>query len=402
MAGGAYDILILDAGAKQSLSAARSLGRAGVRVAMAECVSDCGPTGTALGFRSRYSLENVMLPDIADGADEFGAAVTEFVRQNPTRVILPTGDGSIGALTPWREKLAALGCVLALAPTPALEIANDKDRTLEIAGRLGIAAPKTIGVANADDLPAVIAELGFPFVIKPTSSWTDEATERLYPVDVIDEAEARSSTEKILAAGAGVLAQQFAPGLREGVTLFVVDGEVKASCGHAAYRTSPQLGGASAVRKSIQVPRDLYEASVSLVTAIGLEGPCEVEYRRDSRGRPLLMEVNARLAGTLENALHSGVDIPLLIWQWAADLPLKRVDGYKTGVRTRWLKGDVRWLLDNRVRAGRPDSVSAARAAWAFGKEFVTTVHYDSFDLRDLGPVRIELQTMAAALKRRL
>jgi D-alanine-D-alanine ligase-like ATP-grasp enzyme len=401
MTGSGYDILILDAGTKQTLSSARSLGRAGVRVALGECVSDCGSSGIALAFRSRYSLSNVVLPDIAASASEYGSAVTEFVRRNPVRVVLPAGDGTIGALMPWREKLAALGCTLALAPNPALEIANDKDRTLELAARLGIAAPRTLPVTGPGDLVSVIAELGFPFVIKPTTSWTDQATERLYPVDVISEAEARAVTEKILAVGSGVLAQQFAPGHREGVTLFMVDGEVRASCGHRAYRTSPPLGGASAVRESISVPPDLYEASVRLVQAIGLEGPCEVEYRRDADGRPLLMEVNARLAGTLENAIHSGVDIPLMTWQWAAGLPVARVEGHKTGVKTRWLKGDMRWVLANRGRAGRPDSVPMARALWTFAREFLLTIHYDCFDRRDLRPVVGEMRSMAAALRRR-
>jgi len=161
------------------------------------------------------------------------------------------------------------------------------------------------------------------------------------------------------------------------------------------------LGGASAVRQSIPVPPDLYDASVRLVQAMGVEGPCEVEYRRDAKGRPLLMEVNARLAGTLENAIHSGVDIPLMTWQWAAGLPVSRVDGYKTGITTRWLKGDIRWLLASRGRAGRPDSVSMASAAWTFSKTCLTTIHYDEWDVRDPAPVLTELRAMAAAVKRR-
>ena len=51
------------------------------------------------------------------------------MRAHPTRVVLPTADGAIGAMMPWRDELAELGCVLALAPQSALEIANDKDRT---------------------------------------------------------------------------------------------------------------------------------------------------------------------------------------------------------------------------------------------------------------------------------
>jgi hypothetical protein len=68
------------------------------------------------------------------------------------------------------------------------------------------------------------------------------------------------------------------------------------------------------------------------------------------------------------------------------------VQSYRTGVRTRWLHGDLRWLRENRERTGRPDSVSGARAAWAFTAEFARTRNYDYFDRRDLGPGLAELR----------
>jgi glutathione synthase/RimK-type ligase-like ATP-grasp enzyme len=395
-----YDILVLDAGNKQSLASVQSLGQAGLRVAVGESLAECGLSRPPLAFRSRYSARNLELPPMTGSGQEFGDAVVEFVRQHPTRVILPTGDSAIGILRSRREELAALGCTLALASNAALDIANDKDRTLALAASLGIAYPRTMRIDSLDGMPAMLAEFGFPFVIKPTSSWTEQSTDRLYPVDVVNEAEAFAIAEKILAAGAGVLAQQWACGLREGVSLFVVDGEILASCAHVAHRTNPALGGVSVMRESIPIQPDIYDSSVSLVKAIGLTGPCEVEFRRDAANQPLLMEVNARLAGTIENAVHSGVDFPQMIWRWATGAPVERCPGYQTGVRTRWLRGELRWLRDNRGRYGRPDTVSQARALWIFGSEFLKTHHYDGIDPHDLGPSALELWTMIRAARK--
>lgn len=396
-----YDILVLDGATRQSLASVRSLGRAGLRVAVGECITECGPSRPALAFRSRYSSRNVLLPGITADGKEFADAVVEFVRQSPTRAVLPTGDGAICSLTPRREELAALGCVLALAPASALETANDKDLTLGVARSLGIGQPKTTRIDNLDDLPAVLNKFDFPFVLKPTTSRTPQSATRLFPVEVIDKTEAIEASQRILAAGAGVLAQEFASGLREGVSLFVVDGKVVASCAHVAYRTSPPLGGASVMRESIPLLQDIYSAAVKLVTAIGLQGPCEVEFRRDADNRPLLMEINARLAGTIENAVRSGVDFPLMIWQWAMGLPVDGNGSYKTGVRTRWLRGDTRWLADNYGRVGRPDSVSRMRSLWIFGSEFGRTRYYDCLDRYDLGPAIAELTIMVGAAKSR-
>jgi predicted ATP-grasp superfamily ATP-dependent carboligase len=393
-----YDILVLDAASRQSLASARSFGRAGLRVALGECFAECDPELPVLSFTSRYSARNVVLPSYATDGQAFATGVVEFVREHPTKVVLPTTDGAIASLTPYREQLAELGCVLALATDQVLAIANDKDRTLAVASELGIEYPKTMRIDGVADVPPLAEAFGFPVVLKPTSSWVSESLVRLQAVEVINEAEAAEVIGAFTKAGAGVLAQQWVGGRREGVTMFVVNGEIRARCGHIAHRTSPALGGASVLRESLEVPPDIYDSSERLIRAIGLDGLCEVEYRRDSAGRPLLMEVNARIAGTIENALRSGVDFPLMIWLWATGQPIEQVDSYRTGVRTRWLRGDMRWLRDNFRRVGRPDSVSRARALWMFGSEFARTRYYDCLDRRDFRPVLAEFRTTVAAV----
>ncbi|HXT43266.1 MAG TPA: ATP-grasp domain-containing protein, partial [Pseudonocardiaceae bacterium] len=245
---------------------------------------------------------------------------------------------------------------------------------------------------------------GFPVVLKPTISWTDRSSSRLQPTEVINGREAAATVERFLEAGAGALAQPWLSGTREGVTMFVVGGQVLAACGHLAHRTSPALGGVSAMRESTPLLPDIYEPARALVQAIGMQGVCEVEFRRDAASRPMLMEINTRLAGTIYNAVYSGVDFPLWIWRWASGEDLSHLTGpppkYKTGVRTRWLRGDMRWLWDNGRRAGRPDSVSRARAWWLFGSEFLRTFHYDCMSLDDSGPALAECRHTVAAVRK--
>jgi predicted ATP-grasp superfamily ATP-dependent carboligase len=397
---GNYDILILDASHKHSLTSARSLGRAGLRVALGESVGQYPPSHEPPAFRSRFCDRALVLPDyIADPAG-YVEAVIAFTRDHGIKVVLPVGDANITLLTPHRKRFAELGCMLAAASDAALEIANDKVRTLEIAAKLDIAYPQSLPVNGVEDLRAAEAEFGYPFVLKPTVSWTGQGPLRMVPTEVVSEAEALEATERFLSTGCAVLAQQFASGRREGVSLFIVDGEVKGHCGCIAHRTTPPLGGVSAMRESFAVPEDLLQTAVSLATAIGVEGPSEVEFRRDAKGRPLLMEINPRLAGTLENAIHSGVDFPQMIWQWGTGQPIEPVTSYRTGVRTRWLAGDLRWLWDGVFAAGRPDSVRPVRGALTFTAEFFRTRHYDFVDRRDLRPAMAEMWDTAGIIKK--
>jgi predicted ATP-grasp superfamily ATP-dependent carboligase len=394
-----YDVLVLEAGNRQSLASVRSFGRAGLRVALGESFAECDPDLPVLGFTSRHSTRNVVLPNYAIDGSAFAAAVVDFVRANPTRVVLPTTDGSIAAMIPQRERLAELGCTLALAADPVLEVANDKDRTLAVARDLGIEFPATIQLNAVSDVADLAATFAFPVVLKPTSSWVSRSPVRLQAVEAVNEAEAARIVDLFLSAGASVLAQPWIGGRREGVTMFVIDGDIRAHCTHVVHRSSPALGGASVLRETVATPADIYESSANLVKVIGLEGLCEVEYRRDSAGRPLLMEVNARIVGNIESAMRSGIDFPLMTWLWATGQQIDPVDSYRAGVRTRWLRGDMRWLRDNFRRIGRPDSVSRTRALWMFGSEFARTRYYDGLDGSDIRPFLAELRTAAAAVR---
>src|SRR5260221_4693281 len=93
-----YDILILDASYKQSLAAARSLGRAGLRVVLGESQSQLVTSGRVPAFRSRYCARSLILPSYCGDGSAFGAAVVDFVRRHPTLAILPGGDSSIAPL----------------------------------------------------------------------------------------------------------------------------------------------------------------------------------------------------------------------------------------------------------------------------------------------------------------
>ena len=394
-----YDIFILDASHKHALTSARSLARSGLRVALGEAAGQYPPEHEIPSFRSRYCARSLMLPDYASEPAAYVDAVVAFAREHGVKVVMPVGDANITLLAPHREKFTEIGSFLTVASDAALEIANDKNRTLELAAKLDIAYPKSLPVTGVEDLRAAAEQFGYPYVLKPTVSWTGAAT-RSVPVEVVNEAEATVAAEGFLAGGGEVIAQQMATGRKEGVSLFIVDGKVLAHCGCIAHRTTPPLGGVSAMRESYAVPADLLESAVSLATTIGVEGPSEVEFRRDASGKPLLMEINARLAGTLENAVHSGVNFPLMMWQWGTGQPITPVTSYKTGVRTRWLAGDLRWLWESVTEKGRPDSVSAPSGLWTFGSEFFRTRHYDFVDRRDMGPAFAELGFTAGIIKK--
>ena len=61
------------------------------------------------------------------------------------------------------------------------------------------AYPRSVPIATVEELSVAIADFGFPFVLKPTVSWTAERRERALPVEVIDKDEAADAAEDFLA-----------------------------------------------------------------------------------------------------------------------------------------------------------------------------------------------------------
>jgi predicted ATP-grasp superfamily ATP-dependent carboligase len=373
-------VLVLDAEQRQSLVAVRSLGRAGIPVGALACTA-------APAFRSRWCAAAALVSDFADDEETFSREVIGQAQLRGARVLIPAHDGSIEALRKHRAAVERHVRV-ALAGEEGLCVAVSKPRTLALAAAVDVRTPRSLVAASASDARSAVAELGLPLVVKPELSWARRGAQasRLSCVVAVDLEETLRAVESLATAGAGAVLQEWIPGRREAVSLVRAEGRVWARFAQVATRMYPPLGGSSVARESIPLPGDIAAAAERLVEAGRLDGYSEVEFRRDAQGRPLLMEINPRLSASVEIAVRAGVDFPLLLYRWAAGEPLRAVNGYRVGVRMRWLGGDIRWLRATLMTQGRPDSPPATEAVGAFARDFLRRAAYDYVAADDLLP----------------
>src|SRR4051812_19804796 len=113
------DVLILEAHMRQSLMAARSLGRRGLRVALAESYAEWNNRWPVPAFGSRYVNSTFTLPNHLTDPERFTSELLEHLRRSPTRVLIPVSDGLVGLLRPHREEISRLSSI-ALAGDEAL------------------------------------------------------------------------------------------------------------------------------------------------------------------------------------------------------------------------------------------------------------------------------------------
>src|SRR6202042_2493525 len=115
-----YDILILDASHKHSLTSARSLARSGLRVALGESIGQFQPRHEPPAFRSKACARALILPDYVSEPDAYAEDVLAFVSGKKVKVVLPVGDANITLLAQRRERFKELGAMLAVASDAAL------------------------------------------------------------------------------------------------------------------------------------------------------------------------------------------------------------------------------------------------------------------------------------------
>jgi hypothetical protein len=121
-----------------------------------------------------------------------------------------------------------------------------------------------------------------------------------------------------------------------------------------------------------------------------------VEFRRcTTSGTAYLMEVNARLWGSLQLAIDAGVDFPTMLVKLALGDNVEPITAYRTGVRCRWFWGDVDHLID-RLRHSPTEldlstlPPSRLRLLLSFAAVAPGRDHFEVLDLSDPRPFVLE------------
>jgi predicted ATP-grasp superfamily ATP-dependent carboligase len=390
--------IVLDGNLRAALVATRSLGRGGRTVGLFESEDSPRP----VGFASRWPQVCGTLPSHRAGPATFVEALVSLLEERPANIVMAVSDATVAVLNGARERIDPHARV-ALASSTAVDVAVDKVKTLAVAASVGVPVPRGVVVRESWEAKEAARLVGFPAVVKPTTSWSAESQRlgRLECTVVLGHAELSRSVDAILRAGVPAIVQQWLSGRREAVHVMYADGGFSAAVGVATSRTYPALGGNSVLRETIPLPPDTTSATERLVCRLGLEGYSEVEFRRDAGGQPVLMEINPRLSASVEVAVRAGVDFPNLIYDWATGQGVRPVGGYRTGVRLRWLGGDIRWLRQAALAQGQPDVPPLRHAAAIFFSDFFRRSNYDYLDVSDVRPAAVAAASMVREVAER-
>jgi predicted ATP-grasp superfamily ATP-dependent carboligase len=317
--------VVVDVGWVNGLAAVRSLGRAGIRVLALD------HRASALGFRSRYA-EPVLTPDPQD-EEAFVSFLTGLeVERAP---LFATHDEPLNAIARGADLLGDRF----LYPFPSWDVLSriqTKRGQLEAAEAAGIPVPLTSYPAAAAEARGAAEELGFPVLVKPSSTegFKRRFKQQAFRCDTaveVEDAYAQAEpyepmVQEVIPGGDGEL-YTLGSYLR-------ADGEPLGLFSGRKLRQTPPGVGTCRVGEAVWV-EEVVESGLKLLRALGFHGLSQVEFKRDPRdGAYKLMEVNPRLFQWHGLAAACGVDLPLIAYR---DLTGERIEPVSAnGTRKRW------------------------------------------------------------------
>lgn len=367
-------VLLTHARHRATLVATQSLGKAGIDVVTSDSIN------YATSFFSKYSKSHFTYPSPKLNPESFLRYIKDRIKKDDIEVFMPMSQETFLV-----SKYIGTFNNATKIPIPEYETilkANNKRYLMNLAEEIGVKIPQTYTVDDIGDLKRVAQKVEFPAVLKPVTGFGSQGIRYVNREDDLI-IKYKEIIQKFNLPEYPLI-QEFVPGTGYGTAMLFNQGDPRAICAYKNIGVFPITGGPSTARISIRHSRMEKYATI-LLKELSYHGVAEVEFILDERTRePVLMEINPRFWGSLNQAICAGVDFPYLLYTMATEGDVEPVFTYKVGVKTRWMLGDVRALMDY-IRTKKRRKVIKD-----FFKLHDHDLYYDDISIDDPLPTLIE------------
>ncbi len=227
-----------------------------------------------------------LLPPAADPA--FGDSLAAVIDEEGIRLLVATVTEELPKVAGARQAMRQRGCAVFIAPPEAVRIANDKWETARALGAAGVGVPRSyVGTSGR----ALLDVIPLPILSKPRAGRGGRGVEIYATPQEVPE---MLSDERVY--------QEFLPGEEYDVNVFADPGgrpRVTVVLRKTALKEG-RVGNAISVERTRS--EDVAAVAEAAVRALDLEGPLDLDVRRAPDGRPLVLEINARVGANVRAA----------------------------------------------------------------------------------------------------
>jgi len=232
-----------------------------------------------------------VVPKASDA--RYRAVLLALVQKININVILPTSGFDIVPISKAQKKLEKKGVVVYMSDQPTIDVCTDKRKTYK---KLRNIVPLPTTYQKPEDIAS------FPIFLKPAIG---KGSVNSYVC---------SNQKSVLAYKTffrkPFIMQEYLPGTEYTVdVLFDTNGAMITAVVRERIRTD---SGISTVGKVVAYP-EIVKKATRACKALKVKGPATVQFKKNTKGEPVFIEINPRLGGGTIISTLSGVNIPRLI-----------------------------------------------------------------------------------------
>jgi D-aspartate ligase len=326
--------VIVLGGSTIALAVCRSLGRRGIPVFVLD-------EPESYARRSRYCTW-IPLEGSGDGIRRptlwLEWLTDEGIKKLEGAVLIPCCDQGLEVVARHRRELEDKYRVIEANDKVLLSML-DKQRTLELAHSVGMAAPRMWSVNSLENLARIRNEITYPCAVKPRHSYVFlEHFGGLKLFVAHDPNEMTRLFERMYQREIEVIISEIIPGGDDEYCSYYTyldeSGKALFHFTKRKIRQYPNRFGLGTYHCTDWNP-EVAKVGLSFFKEVGLRGLGNVEFKRDSRdGKLKLIECNLRMTLVTELIVQAGIDLPLFVYNRLTRQPLPPVSKYRTGLYT--------------------------------------------------------------------
>ena len=327
-----------NASSVKALVVTRSLSRKGISVITTDC-ERFSPT-----FFSKYSSSHFLSPSAEKSPIAFIEALLGQVKRRNIKVLMPINSIETLLISKFKDRFSKFTKVPFEDYSKMIQL-HDKEKLMKIAKELDIPIPTTYSIKDVSEIRKIATVFEYPVVIKLKNATSSRGVSYAFSEEEFVTKYKQTILKYNLSSRNYPLVQEYIPGDGYGVSVLFNHGDLRAIFVHKRLREYPITGGPSTLRVSVR-HSEMEKIATNLLGQLKWHGIAMVEFKLDRRTKkPVLIEVNPRFWGSINQAIVAGVDFPYLLYKMAIEGDVEHVLNYKLGVKTRFLIDDVRALL---------------------------------------------------------
>lgn len=247
--------------------------------------------------------------------------ILEIAKKEHVDVVIPTMSFELIPLLEIKDRFEAAGIKLSVSNRESIEITTNKYKFYSFLKENNLKVPKFQAIHFADELVPACKAVGYPekpVCVKATELCGSRGIRLIDPqisrFDVLFGQKPNSMyttmdelyhTLKEREEMPEMMAMEYLPGLEGSVDLVADHGEIL----YMAYRES-NVNLASIPQEATLVRNEeAYEIARSVISALKLDGNADLDFKNDAEGHPVLMEVNPRVAATMQIFKEGGINL---------------------------------------------------------------------------------------------